>query len=84
MNNKFEYYIKSKNYRNINKQVTTLSPHWFMPPIEAYMLSSVVLDLKVSQVVDVPNWIATAYFPLDVIENKSVKDELRELINSSK
>jgi acetamidase/formamidase len=56
----------------------------FMPPVEAYMLSSVVLDLKVSQVVDVPNWIATAYFPLDVIENKSVKDELRELINSSK
>jgi acetamidase/formamidase len=55
----------------------------FMPPVEAYMLSSVVLDLKVSQVVDVPNWIATAYFPLDVIENKSVKDELRELRNSS-
>ncbi|WP_256445540.1 hypothetical protein [Acidianus sp. HS-5] len=39
-----------------------------MQPVEAYMLASEVLDLKVSQVVDVPNWIVTVYFPLDTIE----------------
>jgi acetamidase/formamidase len=50
-----------------------------MTPLEAYMLSSVILDLKVSQVVDVPNWIVTAYFPLDVIEEREVREELRAL-----
>ncbi|EWG06470.1 MAG: acetamidase [Candidatus Aramenus sulfurataquae] len=51
----------------------------YMTPLEAYMLSSATLDLKVSQVVDVPNWIVTAYFPLDVIEEREVREELREL-----
>ncbi|BCS92584.1 acetamidase/formamidase family protein [Metallosphaera javensis (ex Sakai et al. 2022)] len=35
-------------------------------PVEAYMLASAVVDLKVSQVVDVPNWIVTAYLPKDI------------------
>ncbi|QKR01049.1 acetamidase/formamidase family protein [Metallosphaera tengchongensis] len=38
----------------------------FMSPVEAYMLASVAVDLKVSQVVDVPNWIVTAYLPKDI------------------
>ncbi|WP_084019818.1 acetamidase/formamidase family protein [Vulcanisaeta thermophila] len=52
----------------------------FMTPVEAYMLSSVAVDLKVSEVVDVPNWIVTAFFPLDIIINEDVKNELRKLI----
>ncbi len=38
----------------------------FMTPVEAYMLASVAVDMKVSQVVDVPNWIVTAYLPKEI------------------
>ncbi len=55
----------------------------FMEPIEAYMLSSAALDLKVSELVDVPNWIVTAYFPLDIIENEGIKNEIKELSGTS-
>jgi len=48
-----------------------------MSPIEAYMLASVAMDLKVSEVVDVPNWIITAFFPIDVIRNEDVRIKLR-------
>jgi len=33
---------------------------------EAYILSSVVVDLKISQIVDRPNWTVTAYLPLSI------------------
>ena len=35
-------------------------------PIDAYLLSSVTVDLKISEVVDAPNWIVTAYCPLSI------------------
>ena len=42
---------------------------------EAYMLSSVVVDLKISEVVDKPNWIVSAYLPqkifLEIRETRS-------------
>ena len=31
---------------------------------QAYMLCSVAVDLKISEIVDAPNWIVTAYLPL--------------------
>ena len=33
---------------------------------QAYCLTSVAVDLKVSQVVDVPNLIVSAFLPLDI------------------
>lgn len=30
---------------------------------EAYILCSAAVDLKISEVVDAPNWIVTAYVP---------------------
>jgi acetamidase/formamidase len=33
---------------------------------EAYILSSIVVDLKISQIVDRPNWTVTAYLPLSI------------------
>ncbi len=33
---------------------------------DAYVLSSVAVDLKISEVVDRPNWIVTAYLPLSI------------------
>jgi acetamidase/formamidase len=37
-----------------------------LAPIDAYLLCSVAVDLKVSEVVDAPNWIVTAYCPLSI------------------
>ncbi len=33
---------------------------------EAYVLCSVAVDLKISEVVDAPNWIVSAYLPLSI------------------
>jgi acetamidase/formamidase len=33
---------------------------------EAYMLSSVAVDLKISEVVDAPNWVVSAFLPLSL------------------
>ena len=33
---------------------------------DAYVLSSVAAELRISQVVDAPNWTVTAFFPLAV------------------
>ena len=33
---------------------------------DAYLLCSVAVDLKISEVVDAPNWIVTAYCPLSI------------------
>jgi len=50
----------------------------FMEPVEAYMLASVAMDLRISEVVDVPNWIVTAFFPLDIIMNDEFREKLRK------
>jgi acetamidase/formamidase len=39
-----------------------------LAPIDAYLLCSVAADLKISEVVDAPNWIVTSYFPLSVFD----------------
>jgi acetamidase/formamidase len=36
--------------------------------VDAYMLCSVAVDLKVSEIVDAPNWVVTAYCPLSIFE----------------
>jgi acetamidase/formamidase len=33
---------------------------------EAYVLSSVAVDLKISEVVDAPNWVVSAFLPLSI------------------
>lgn len=39
-----------------------------MSAVEAYMLCSVVGDLKISEIVDMPNWVVSFYFPRSVFE----------------
>ena len=34
---------------------------------QAYCLCSVVADLKISEIVDAPNWVVSCYFPLSVL-----------------
>ncbi|MGE5673219.1 MAG: acetamidase/formamidase family protein [Mycobacterium leprae] len=35
---------------------------------EAYLLCSVCVDLKISEIVDAPNWIVSAYLPLSIFQ----------------
>ena len=39
-----------------------------MSPEEAYMLCSVCADLRISEIVDAPNWVVAMYFPRCVLE----------------
>jgi acetamidase/formamidase len=40
-----------------------------LDPRDAYVLCSLVVDLKISQIVDQPNWGVSAYFPLNVLHS---------------
>ena len=47
----------------VNGMVDLISSERGMSPEEAYMLSSVCGDLRISEIVDEPNWIVSFYFP---------------------
>jgi acetamidase/formamidase len=38
--------------------------------LDAYCLASVAVDLKISQVVDAPNWIVSAFLPLEIVADR--------------
>ena len=40
-------------------------------PLDAYVLASVAADLKISEVVDAPNWIVSAFLPLSIFERQA-------------
>jgi acetamidase/formamidase len=48
--------------------VDLLSKRYKMQPIEAYMLCSVCADLRISSIVDRPNWVVSLYFPRVVLD----------------
>jgi len=48
--------------------IDLLSAHHKMSVAEAYMLCSVCGDLRISEVVDQPNWVVSFYFPRAVFE----------------
>ena len=35
---------------------------------DAYLLASVAADLKISEIVDLPNWVVSAHLELDLID----------------
>ncbi len=37
-------------------------------PVDGYMLCSVCADLRISEIVDMPNWVVSFYFPRIVYE----------------
>jgi acetamidase/formamidase len=39
-----------------------------LAPIDAYMLCSVAIDLRISEIVDMPNVIVTAHCPLSIFD----------------
>lgn len=50
----------------VRGMVELLSRRHGMPAVQAYMLCSVCGDLRISEIVDAPNWIVSFYFPLAV------------------
>ena len=48
--------------------VDLLSTRYRLQPVDAYMLCSVCGDLRISEIVDMPNWVVSFYFPRIVFE----------------
>jgi acetamidase/formamidase len=51
----------------VRAMIDHLGREYRIDPLDAYVLCSVVVDLKISEVVDQPNWVVSAYLPLSVI-----------------
>jgi acetamidase/formamidase len=52
----------------VSGMIDLLSTRYKMKPVEAYMLCSVCGDLRISEIVDMPNWVVSFYFPRLVFE----------------
>jgi acetamidase/formamidase len=52
----------------VSGMVDLLSARYGLAPVDAYMLCSVCADLRISEIVDVPNWVVSFYFPRVVFE----------------
>ncbi|MBP0616116.1 acetamidase/formamidase family protein [Jiella mangrovi] len=52
----------------VRQMVDLLAGRYQMDPVEAYMLASTCADLRISEIVDAPNWVVSFYFPRCVFE----------------
>lgn len=52
----------------VAQMVDLLAGRYGIDPVEAYMLASVCGDLRISEIVDMPNWVVSFYFPRCVFE----------------
>ncbi len=52
----------------VSGMIDWLSKVTGMPALDAYMLCSVCGDLRISEIVDVPNWTVSFYFPKVVLD----------------
>jgi len=52
----------------VRSMVDLLMREHAMPAVDAYLLCSVCGDLRISEIVDVPNWTVSFYFPRIVFE----------------
>jgi len=52
----------------VSAMIDLLSARHGMSAVEAYMLCSVCADLRISEIVDQPNWVVSFYFPRVVFE----------------
>ena len=50
----------------VRRMIEYLARDHGLSAIDAYLLCSVTVDLKISEIVDAPNWIVTAYCPLSI------------------
>jgi acetamidase/formamidase len=47
----------------VSGMIELLAGRHHMSAVEAYLLCSVCGDLRISEIVDLPNWIVAFYFP---------------------
>ena len=52
----------------VSEMIELLSKRYNYAPVDAYMLCSVCADLRISSIVDVPNWVVSFHFPRIVLE----------------
>lgn len=52
----------------VSGMIDLLSARHGLTAVEAYMLCSVAADLRISEIVDQPNWVVSLYFPRLVFE----------------
>jgi acetamidase/formamidase len=52
----------------VSGMVELLGSRYNMAAVDAYMLCSVCGDLRISEIVDMPNWVVSFYFPRIVLE----------------
>ena len=52
----------------VSEMVELLAARHGIDPVEAYMLASTCGDLRISEIVDMPNWVVSFYFPRCVFE----------------
>lgn len=52
----------------VSAMVDLLAARHRMAPVDAYLLCSVCGDLRISEIVDLPNWLVSFYFPRVVFE----------------
>jgi acetamidase/formamidase len=52
----------------VSQMVDLISAQHGLDPVDAYMLCSVCGDLRISEIVDMPNWVVSFYFPRVVFE----------------
>jgi acetamidase/formamidase len=52
--------------QSIERMIVYLTRRFGLEPEEAYALCSVAVDLKISEVVDMPNWVVSAFLPNDL------------------
>lgn len=52
----------------VRRMIDLLGRSHGLTPIDAYLLCSVCGDLRISEIVDLPNWLVSFYFPLLVLE----------------
>jgi acetamidase/formamidase len=51
---------------SLRAMVDYISTTYHLEPVEAYVLASLAVDLKISEIVDQPNWIVSSYLPLAI------------------
>jgi acetamidase/formamidase len=52
----------------VSEMIDLLGRRYGYSAIDAYMLCSVCADLRISSIVDVPNWVVSFYFPRMVLD----------------
>jgi acetamidase/formamidase len=67
---KLRKYLVGKRETQHGRRFATMVEHisttYHLEPVEACVLASLVVDLKISEIVDKSNWIVSSYLPLAV------------------